>query len=261
MIGWCIIAQVSRLCITVDDYGLDRAGNAAIEDLAERGLVSAVSVMVHADACLETLPRLRATGVRLGLHLCFTRERPLLQCSKLIDREGRLPSSWARLFLQLATRPWLARDLSREARAQRDRYRALALPLSFINGHEHAHLFPSLWRDVAALVEESPGAGVRVASTQRLAWSRQGMVALASRVSFGLRPLAGRRLFSPLGVSESQRLQLNALPALLDEAAHFVEPAIAELVVHPTESQLLASPELPLLFARHGLQLLHREPE
>src|SRR5689334_1051849 len=68
-------ARPMLMCITADDYGLSPGVNAAIEHLAAAGAISAVSVMVHPDAHLDTLHRLTATGVALGLHVVLTRER------------------------------------------------------------------------------------------------------------------------------------------------------------------------------------------
>src|SRR5450631_2289115 len=112
-----------RLCITADDYGLSAAGNAAVEDLAARGVLSAVSVMVHEGADLAGIDRLRATGVALGLHFVLTRERqlsPSLAGTALVGADGRLPQGWPRLLARLAARPHLRRAVRGELEAQRD---------------------------------------------------------------------------------------------------------------------------------------------
>ncbi len=251
------MAAPRRLCITVDDYGLTEAGNAAIEDLVERRLVSAVSVMTHHGARLDRVRRLSGAPVALGLHLVFTRERPLaLAGSPLVDGDGRLPRGWARLFGRLAARPWLAAGLRREAEAQLARFRDLGLALGFVNAHEHAHLFPLVRREVVSLVERLPGAGVRVALGGRLGCSRHGLLALASRVSWRLRPLADRPLLSPLGVEAPRSLDLDAVDALLRRAARAGSSTVAELVVHPSEHALLRARELPRLLDRRGFALV-----
>lgn len=247
-----------RLCITADDYGLTAEGNAAIEALAARGAVSAVSVMVHAGAELGGLDRLRATGVPLGLHLVLTRERPLsdaLAGTSLLDGDGRLPGSWRRLFAKLTMRPRLRSRLGREAQAQRDRFLALGLPLAFVNSHEHVHLFPPLWTEVAALLARTPGVAVRTALGQRPRRARAGLLALASRLSWAVRPLEERLRLSPLGVDDSGRLALATLPRLFAAARAVRPPALAELVVHPAEHALLGSPELAALLDRHGVTM------
>jgi hypothetical protein len=222
------------MVVTADDYGLDDDGNAAIEDLAARGMVDAVSVMVHPGARLAGVERLRASGVALGLHLVFT------------GVPGR-PAGWRELALALARRPALAAELGADAAAQLARYRGLGLPLDLVNGHEHAHLLPPVWPRVADLVErEAPGAAVRAALGQRLGASRRGLLVAASRLAWRLRPLPGRTVCSPLGVGRAGALGLADVETQLARAARLGGGVVPELVVHPRrtgagEHALLAS--------------------
>jgi chitin disaccharide deacetylase len=136
------------LRITADDYGLCPGVNAGIEELAAQGAISAVSVMVHDQAKLETAHRLGHLPVRTGLHLVFVEERPLSapsELSGLLTRSGTLPRTYRDLFARLVLRPWLAQALASEARRQMERFAALGLRLDFINSHQHTHMFPTVW--------------------------------------------------------------------------------------------------------------------
>ena len=252
-----------RLCVTADDYGLSAGGNAAIEELTGRGVLSAVSVMVHEGARLDGVARLARDGVAVGLHLVLTRERPLsdaLLGTALVDSDGRLPPDWRALFARLTRRPWLLARVREEAEAQLARFSSLGVPLAFVNGHEHVHLWPLLWPMVAGLVTRVPGAGVRTARDQGWLGPRQAMVALASRASWALRPLADRPRYSPLGVDDAERLTHPAIVRLLRAAEKLPSTVIPELVVHPAhEHALLSSPEVQALLARHRERWRTRE--
>ena len=224
------------LCVTADDYGLSGAVNAAIEELAGVDAVQAVSVMTHEGAELDGALDLRRTGVATGLHLVFTHERPLspaLRQSPLVGADGRLPRSWPGLFARLMARPSLAPLFAGEVEAQLQRFLALGLRLDFINGHEHAHLFPPLWPAVARVARRT-GAAVRVFEGRPRALPDR-LLHLSSRACLSLDPLPGATVLRPLGIARSGRLTLADVDRLLGSSAPVParRGAIAELIVHP----------------------------
>ena len=270
-------AEQTRLCITADDYGMAACVNRAIEELAAAGRISAVAVMVHRGAVLDTLDRLRATGVALGLHVVATQEAPLLARTPLAPR-GRLPDTPLALLRALAGRPQLRRLLADEIEAQVDRYRSLRLPLDFINSHEHVHEWPPVWKIVGRLAAHRRVA-VRSAHAQPLSWSRQGGLALVSRISRRLAPRIDARILSPLGAGQAGRMSLPAIDALVSRGLAWHRGAgdvTAELVVHPSiddeplrarygadrtgerrrEYELLRSDEIAALWRSRGVELV-----
>lgn len=233
--------------ITADDYGLDPEVNRGIEDLALAGAVQAVSIMAHRGAHLDTLPRLQASGVRLGVHLVLVEERPLLG-------EGPLPPGFRSLFLRLLRRPALAGDLVLEARAQVDRLRAEGLALAFINSHQHVHLFPPLWR---ALRPWLATWGLEVRAARRWVPSplKQALVETSSCLSLGLWPLPECPTVHPVGIHAAGRLDLETLA----QGARCCRRALAlgeplEWVCHPGY-------ERPELRARYGAWDYHWQDE
>jgi predicted glycoside hydrolase/deacetylase ChbG (UPF0249 family) len=269
------------LCITADDYGMAACVNEAIEELAAAGRISAVAVMVHRGAVLDRLDRLRASGVAIGLHVVATQESPLLSALEgtPLAPAGRMPDSPFALLRALVGRPHLRRLLTAEIEAQADRYRALGLPLDFVNSHEHVHEWPPLWRIVAELVDQRRIPAVRSAHGQPLTWTRQGALALVSRISRRLRPPAfDARILSPLGAGQAGRMSLPEVDALVSRGIAWHGEAggvLAELVVHPSvddeplrarygparagqrrrEYDLLRSDELAALWHRRGVEL------
>ncbi len=228
-----------KLCVTADDYGMAPCVNQAIEELAAAGQIQAVAVMVHDDAVLDTLDRLRATGVALGLHVVFTQEAPVLAELRgtALAPDGRLLDSPYALMRALVRRPGLGRLLAAEIEAQAERYASLRLPLVFVNSHEHTHEVPPLWRLVAELVDRRRPAALRSAHVQPITISKQGALALLSRVSWRLRPArTPLQILSPLGAGQAGKMTLEVVEQLIDRGFgwHGDGAAVSELVTHPS---------------------------
>ncbi len=245
--------------MTADDYGMAPCVNQAIEELAAAGQIQAVAVMVHDDAVLDTLDRLRATGVALGLHVVFTQEAPVLPELRgtAVAPDGRLLDSPYQLMRALVRRPGLARLLAAEIEEQARRYAALGLPLDFVNSHEHSHEVPPLWRLVARLIERHQPKALRSAHVQPITVSKQGALALLSRLSWGLRPVrAPLEILSPLGAGQAGAMSLEVVDGLIERgfAWHRGDDALSELVVHP------AVDDAPLR-ARYGARTGDRRAE
>jgi chitin disaccharide deacetylase len=231
------------LCVTADDYGLSSALNAGIERLAARGVVRAVSVMVHADAELGGVARLRDHGVAVGLHLVLVAERPLHGPRALAPLlEGtHLPGSWWRLLGRLARRPQLAALVRRETEAQLERYLGLGLPLDFFNSHQHVHLLPPVWAACHPTLRAHPRAALRGFGGVRWQASKVGLASLAARCSWALRPPRGRRTLEPLALQPAGALSGPGLTRLLAQAPPARARVRAELVVHPGEPDAATS--------------------
>jgi len=270
---------VIRLCITADDYGLSGDVNAAIHSLVKRGALSAVSVMVHGDAVLEQVAALRPY-VATGLHLVLVGERPLLpdRLAPLLDAAGFLPASYWRLFLALARRPLLLPLLGDEIAAQLARYRALGLPLHFINSHQHVHLLPPIWNQMMRTLASADSAApaVRIAHRAPTGGPRQTLLAASSRLAWTMHPLRGRTALVAIGVDFAGYTTLRDVDDVLRCLARTSDLPdtrfVYELVVHPGfedhppaarhgawryrwrgEHDLLSSSEFRELLRRHAV--------
>lgn len=223
----------TAVCVTADDYGLSRGINSAIESLAAASQITAVSVMGHRDAVLSTAGRLAESGVTVGVHLAFTRETPIL------DSLGdRFAPNYTELFARLLQRPRYAQDLLSEARAQIENVQKAGLRIEFINSHEHVHLCPLLWPMVAALARSLGLRIIRAALGQSVGFSAQGALALATRASWPLAPLAEFVVLSPLGVGKAGQLSAIEVQSLLARPFAYNSHVVRELCVHPATDEL-----------------------
>jgi hypothetical protein len=161
-------ATPRRFWLCADDYGLSPGVNRAIRDLIERGRLNATSVMVVGPAIgrdeVDALQAAAAKSPRcaIGLHATLTAPfRPLTMHFQPIEG-GQFPAFPKLLRAGLLRRldPEIIRaELLVQLAAFSDLF---GRPPDFVDGHQHAQLFPQV-RDgfLAAVKEAAPGAWVR----------------------------------------------------------------------------------------------------
>ena len=161
-------AAPRRIWLCADDYGISPGVNRAIRDLIERGRLNATSVMVVGPAIgRDEVASLKASAAKsprcaIGLHATLTAPfRPLTMHFQPIEG-GQFPAFPKLLRAGLLRRldPEIIRaELSVQLAAFSDLF---GRPPDFVDGHQHAQLFPQV-RDgfLAAVKEAAPGAWVR----------------------------------------------------------------------------------------------------
>jgi predicted glycoside hydrolase/deacetylase ChbG (UPF0249 family) len=161
-------ATPRRFWLCADDYGLSPGVNRAIRDLIERGRLNATSVMVVGPAIgRDEVGALQAAAAKsprcaIGLHATLTAPfRPLTMHFQPIEG-GQFPTFPKLLRAGLLRRldPEIIRaELLVQLAAFSDLF---GRPPDFVDGHQHAQLFPQV-RDgfLAAVKEAAPGAWVR----------------------------------------------------------------------------------------------------
>ena len=135
------------IVICADDYGLSEGVSTAIEELIERGRLSATGAMTGLPGWKRRAGALKALGARhpadIGLHFTLTGQRALSPARGLA-RDGRLPEIGPLILRTLAGT--LPREAVRdELRAQLDAFEdEWGAPPDFIDGHQHAHALPGI---------------------------------------------------------------------------------------------------------------------
>src|SRR5438270_13497289 len=161
-------AAPRRIWLCADDYGLSPGVNRAIRDLIERGRLNATSVMVVGPSIgRDEVEALRAAAARsprcaIGLHVTLTAPfRPLTMHFKPID--GGMFPALAKLLRAGLFRRLDAEIIHADLMVQLAAFRAMfGRAPDFVDGHQHAQLFPQV-RDafLAAVKEAAPNAWVR----------------------------------------------------------------------------------------------------
>ncbi|WP_298242351.1 ChbG/HpnK family deacetylase [uncultured Bradyrhizobium sp.] len=161
-------ADLRRIWLCADDYGISPGVNRAIRDLIERGRLNATSVMMVGPAIARSdVEALEASAKQsprcaVGLHATLSAPfRPLTMHFRPLDGDMFMP------FPKLL-RAGLMRRLDREffrneVKAQLAAFMdAFGRAPDFVDGHQHVQLYPQV-RDgfVDAIVEAAPSAWVR----------------------------------------------------------------------------------------------------
>jgi chitin disaccharide deacetylase len=161
-------APPRRIWLCADDYGISPGVNRAIRDLIERGRLNATSVMVVGPSIgRDEVAALQASAGKsprcaIGLHATLTAPfRPLTMHFKPVDGGLFLPfPKLLRLGLMRRLDPEIIHaELMVQLAAFRE---AFGRPPDFVDGHQHAALFPQV-RDafLAAVKQAAPNAWVR----------------------------------------------------------------------------------------------------
>jgi chitin disaccharide deacetylase len=162
------IAPPRRIWLCADDYGLSPGVNRAIRELIGRGRLNATSVMVVGPAIgrdeVSALQAVASASPRcaVGLHATLTAPfRPLTMHFQPLD--GGMFLSFQRLLRAGLLRRLDPEIIQAELRVQLTAFKDLfGRAPDFVDGHQHAQLFPQA-RDafLAAVKEAAPNAWVR----------------------------------------------------------------------------------------------------
>jgi chitin disaccharide deacetylase len=161
-------APLRRIWLCADDYGISPGVNRAIRDLIGRGRLNATSVMVVGPAIgrdeVSALQTLATDSPRcaIGLHVTLTAPfRPLTMHFQPLD--GGMFPSFPKLLRAGLARRLDPEIIHAELRVQFAAFNELfGRAPDFVDGHQHAQLFPQV-RDafLAAVKEAAPSAWVR----------------------------------------------------------------------------------------------------
>ena len=218
------------LVVNADDFGLDPAVNAAVEQAHTQGILTSASLMVsaaHAQEAMECAKRYPKLGV--GIHLCLVDARPTAapeDLGGLIGDDGQLPKSPGALAAKLGFAKHAEEAVEVELRAQIGRFLSAGLNPTHLDTHMHAHIQPRVLEIVARLAREYKVPFVR-APVEPL-----GMALRCGRRNLP-RKLARWTIFSTLGGRARRRLRQRGVRTV-DRAIGVLDPG------HLTEEFLLA---------------------
>jgi hopanoid biosynthesis associated protein HpnK len=149
-----------------DDFGRSSNINAAIFRAHCEGILTSASLMVTGEAAGEAVRMAReAPGLAVGLHLTLTDALPASppgELPHLVGRTGRLPADPVRVWIRLLFSPAARAEMARELQAQCERFAATGLPLAHVDGHQHLHMHPAVFRALLPLAAQYGARGVRL---------------------------------------------------------------------------------------------------
>ena len=228
------------LIVNADDYGLTEQVSRGILRGHRDGIITSTSVLALAPGFATSGKwLLEEERIGVGVHLATVGEDPPLLSARevptLVDRNGRLPTSW-RVFLARATAGRIdAADLAREFRTQLEAVRDLGLDVTHLDSHQHLHLWPLVREVVLDLAVEAGVAAIRVPRSTT-AFPGAGVNLLAGELA---RRATARGLRFPgqaAGVDEAGTMTAEHIERALDRLSASGASAV-ELSAHPGEHE------------------------
>jgi len=199
-----------RLIVTADDVGLHPGMTAGAIRAHREGIVTACSLVANGAAFYDAVERLRdVPSLEVGVHLTLVEERSLTGM--------RLPRSYVEFVRDMKDRVAIEREL----RAQIERVLASGLRITHLNGHQHVHMWPSVFLIVSNLADEY---GIGYVRRVR---DRGGRGGIMRRLSIGALNTLGSG-GSTIGVMEAGHLSADRIIQLLRHVK-----GTTELVTHP----------------------------
>jgi predicted glycoside hydrolase/deacetylase ChbG (UPF0249 family) len=271
--------------LCADDYGISPSVSKAIRDLVMRGRLNATSVMVAApsfdrsEAAPLNMLNAGARRVAIGLHVTLTAPfQPMSAGFRPLRGGAFLPLD--KMFVHGALRRLDGGKLRAEIAAQFDAFATLfGRAPDFVDGHQHAHLFPQVRDALLSVVKQAaPRAWVRqcgrVAARPNRFADRKALVLdlLSRRFAVRARKLgvatnpafAGTYDFAAETVPEFSELFpgfLSKLPAQSVVMCHpgFVDDELTRLDPLTTQREreyaFFAGEVFPKVLREHGLAL------
>jgi len=205
------------LIVTADDVGLHAGMTEGAIRAHREGIVTACSIVANGAAFEDAVARLRdVPSLEVGVHLTLVEERPLTPI-----RAPRKYTSYVPLYL---ARVISIAAIERELRAQIERVLTSGLRVTHLNGHQHLHLLPRIFRVVCSLARQYAIPYVRIVDDHGGAARPISMRALSSLGRRGR--MTGLTNDRTIGVSGAGHLE-DVVP-LLDHVR-----GVTELVTHP----------------------------
>jgi len=243
-----------QLIVTADDVGLDPGMTEGAIRAHRDGIVTACSIVANGLAFDDAVARLRdGPALAVGVHLALVEERSLTGL--------RFPRKYTTFVPLYLLRAIGIAAIERELRAQIERVLATGLRVTHLNGHQHLHLLPRIFRVVARLASEYSIPYVRIVDDHGATTRTTAMAALNSLGRRARAPFTNDRT---IGVGTAGHLQ-DVVP-LLDHVQD-----LTELVTHPgidvhgyqnwrydwdEETRALCNPRLRDELARRGIELI-----
>jgi hopanoid biosynthesis associated protein HpnK len=174
------------LIVNADDFGWSERVNAAVLRAHREGILTSASLMVAESGWQEAVQIARDNPVLgVGLHVALTFDRPLLPVARiphLVRSTGKFETDPLRAGLRYAFSRAARRELGEEMEAQFERFASTGLPWDHVDGHQHFHMHPVVFRRLLALCDTY--------GVNRLRVPRESLTAHLRGAGDGLTPLA-----------------------------------------------------------------------
>jgi chitin disaccharide deacetylase len=221
--------------VNADDLGLHEDINRGIELAHTDGIVTSASIVACGEAFGDAALRIReCPNLDVGVHLTLIEERPLCapkEIPSLVHSDGRFLPSYRHLITRMLRRGLVSEEIRRELRAQVERVIAMGRHPSHLDGHQHVHLLPPVWRITVELAREYGIRWIRVPHFPSVFANSKSLLDPLFR--FGLNLLHATRVGVPKIMTPGLHLSGRLGEAELLSIVSGLGPGLSEIVTHP----------------------------
>jgi len=166
------------LIVNADDFGWSGRVNAAVLRAHGEGILTTASLMVAEEGWREAVDIARRTpSLGVGLHVATTFDRSLLtpgEIPDIVGTDGKFERNPLRAGLRYSFNAAARRQLFREMDVQFARFADTELPWDHVDGHQHFHMHPTVFRNLLALCDRYGANRLRVPRESLRAHLRSG---------------------------------------------------------------------------------------
>lgn len=227
---------MNRLFINGDDFGLHNDINKGILDCVDAGIVRSISVSVNGEAPeWKSLLDLQDKGVRIGLHVTLIGEPWLTGLPVIADRSRFLMKMFTVGFIDKARE-----EIFRQHKLLSSR----GIKPVHIDGHQHIHMLPSIWRICEELAEKYGVPRIRIPYSPDWRLIKRSVGGVALQALSHQKFLKRENALPCIGLAHSGRNTLKTI----EKELHISSGSDVELVMHPG----ITTPELSSKYRSWG---------
>ncbi|MBN2215304.1 MAG: ChbG/HpnK family deacetylase [Bacteroidales bacterium] len=252
---------VKRVIITADDLGIDKNINKGIIESFKNGLLKSTALLMNAPETEEGIQLARQNpGLETGIHLSIVEGMSLRGIHSTItdslsyfNGEICLIRDWKNFLKKYFLGKIEFRELEEELELQIQQFLRHFTEIHFLNGTQHMHLMPKVWKIVIKLAKKYNVKAIRLPGFARPSklWLNKRLPFLIPFQLLGERGRADCRKagikypHDVMGMQFSGKTDESKLLLLLQN----MHSSTAEIVMHPGYESMILRKNLPWAYS------------
>ncbi len=148
---------MKKLIVNADDFGYSEEINKGIIESHLNGIVTSTSIIVNMPGFKSAVKLAKKhPSLDVGIHLNLTEGKPLLNSPLVVN--GKFSGSYSNFVLN----KYPEEEIEAELEAQITRLEESGIKISHIDGHQHIHVFPNVFKIILNLAKKHDIGYVRV---------------------------------------------------------------------------------------------------
>ena len=230
---------MKKLIVNADDFGYSEEINKGIIESHLNGIVTSTSMIVNMPGFKSAVKSAKKhPSLDIGIHLNLTEGKPLL--NSLLAVKGKFSGSYLNFILN----KYPEEEIEVELEAQITKLKSAGIKISHIDGHQHIHVFPNVFKIIINLAKKHNIKYIRIPDEKRVSVLDKVFSAsiydgqLIKNIALSVLSLNKKRILKEnglkttdnfYGVLSANQLTFTKMASVLKQ----VEEGLSELICHP----------------------------